>query len=487
MLLFDFILEDYNKFTYIIYYMKRKVEKDLEKWVARKNRKPLIIRGARQVGKSTLVRKFSILKNYNLFEVNLERNVNLKLLFKNFNLKELINEIEIICEKRGLLKEEKSILFLDEIQAIPEAIPALRYFYEEYPNLKVIAAGSLFEFVLSKHSFSMPVGRVEYLFMYPMTFEELLEAKNETFLLNYIKEYDFVTPFSKTAHEKLLSIQRDFFIVGGMPEAVQLYINNENYEEISAVHSSILETYIDDFAKYAKGETLQILQKVFNFVGSTPSQKIKYANIDSNLQARELKKSIQLLEKAKVIFPVYHSSGSGIPLSVTKNNKIYKLFFLDIGLMNKISKIKHISLEDIKEDNFINKGVISEQYIAQELLNLEPKNETPELYYWLREGKSNNAEIDFITQVKNEIIPIEVKAGKTGTLKSLHRFIYEKKGSKTAIRFDANLPSIQKISTKIANLDENQHIEYDIISLPFYMVGEAYRFIHRLDKVARNT
>ncbi len=449
--------------------MKREVEKVLDKWYKKEKSKPLIIRGARQVGKSTLVRMFASSQKINLFEVNLERHIALKGLFENFNMKEILNEIEIICNKRGILKKN-TIIFLDEIQAIPEAIAALRYFYEEYPNLKVVAAGSLLEFVLLEHSFSMPVGRIEYLFMNPMSFNEFLEAKNEIILLDYIKNYNFENIFSDTIHEKLLSLGRDYFLVGGMPEAVQAYIDNQQFDDISAIHTSIIQTYLDDFAKYAGINTLQTLQKVFNYVGISPGVKTKYSNIDSDIQSRELKKAINLLEKAKVIFRVTCSTANGIPLSFSQKEKIYKLFFLDIGLMNRMSKISNMSINKVKEIDFINKGVIAEQFIAQNLMTMLPHNETPELFYWLREGKLNNAELDFIIQHQDFILPIEIKAGKKGTLKSLHRFMFEKKGN-LALRFDTNKPSLQQTKTTIANSQENVEVSYDLISLPFYMVN----------------
>jgi len=455
--------------------MKRIQEKYLKKWINNLNRKPLIIRGARQVGKSTLVRNFCENQKLNLFEINLERNLKLKALFEAYDLKELLSEIEIICGKRGIF-DENSILFLDEIQAIPEAIPALRYFYEDFPELKVVAASSLLEFVLSKHTFSMPVGRIEYLFMGPMTFEEFLIAKGEDFLVNYLKSFNFEIKFSETAHQRLLSLQKDYFMVGGMPEAVQLYVLGTSFGEISDVQSSIIETYIDDFAKYAKGQYLENLQTVFNYVGGNYGQKVKYVNINPDVQSREIKFAVALLEKAKVIFPVYCSLASGLPLKVFKKEKIYKLFFLDIGLANKILGISNLSLDKIKNMQFINKGAMAEQFIAQHLLALQNEKQTPQLYYWLREGKKDNAEVDFLMHFTDSIIPIEVKSGAKGTLKSLHRFVFEKK-SKTAVRFDLNCPTVQQVKTKIANAVDNKTIDFKLISLPIYMVGELKRLL----------
>jgi len=194
--------------------LDRECENTLAKWLTKSSRKPLVIRGARQVGKSTLVRKFCREENLDLFEVNLERNLRLVDLFRDFEIDVLLDEIEIICGKRGA-RGEKSVVFLDEIQAIPEAIPALRYFHEDYPDLKVVSAGSLLEFILSEHSFSMPVGRVEYLFVNPMTFPEFLKASKEEFLLERVNAYEPGRSFSKTAHDKLVALLKDYFLEGG--------------------------------------------------------------------------------------------------------------------------------------------------------------------------------------------------------------------------------------------------------------------------------
>ncbi len=455
--------------------MKRIQEEYLEKWLTKKRRKPLVIRGARQVGKSTLVRNFAVAHNLNIFEVNLERHLKLTSLFESLDLTGILREIENICGKYGILNDD-SILFLDEIQAIPSAIPALRYFFEDYPNLRVITAGSLLEFVLSKHSFSMPVGRIEYLFMGPMSFEEFLAAKNEDYLLNQMRAYNIHDTFSETIHEKIIILLKDYFIVGGMPEAVQSYVDESPFEETVAVHTSIIETYIDDFAKYSKGQMLQTLQSVFNYVGGNTGIKTKYSNIDPDIRSRELKLAVGLLEKAKVVFPVYHSASSGIPLSVGRKMKTYKLFFLDIGLMNKICGIPNTSPENIKRVDFINKGAVSEQFIAQHLLGMGAYNETPQLFYWIRENINNNAELDFVIQHKSQIVPVEVKAGSKGSLKSLHRFVFEKKVD-IAVRFDLNMPSIQNVETKIVNSVESENINFMLLSLPIYMVGQMRRLL----------
>ena len=244
--------------------MYRLAQKDLKKWFTKTRSKPLIIREARQVGKSTLVRQFADANKLTLHEINLERHQQLNDLFKNSTVANILKELSFAIGK-GAIKSTKSILFLDEVQATPAVIPLLRYFYEEYPELAIICAGSLLEFTLADHNFSMPVGRVEYLFLGPMTYSEFLLAHNEHDLYELIHDYK-QGDFPKTAHERLLYRFRDYLVVGGMPEAVLVSSEKEDFESISDVHSSILETYIDDFGKYGRGSQLTRLQTVFQYV-----------------------------------------------------------------------------------------------------------------------------------------------------------------------------------------------------------------------------
>lgn len=455
--------------------LKRFTENDIEAWFKRKHRKPLVVRGARQVGKSTIVRNFASNRNLTLHEINLERHPGLAKNFNSLDIPEVLKEFEYISGKGKINTDANdNILFIDEIQAVPSAIKALRYFFEDYPLLPVIAAGSLLEFSLSDHSYSMPVGRIEYLYMGPMTFEEFLAAKNEHSLLELIRNYDFSYKFPESAHQKLLKFQREYLLIGGMPEAIQAYVETDDFDEVMNVHSSIIETYRDDFAKYARGGDLLRLHSIFDYVPASVGEKAKYINIDPNEKARDLRKAMDLLEKANVISYVYHSSTSGLPLKAGKDDKVFKVYFLDIGLMNRICKVRNIPFEQLQKEEFINAGKMAEQFIQQHLLRMERANEKPELFYWLREGRTSNAEIDFVVQLGAENVPIEVKAGKSGTLKSLHRFIWEK-GLKKAVRFDLNPPSIMKVLHKVTYDRESSDIDFDLLSLPLYMVEQVSR------------
>lgn len=454
--------------------MKRSAEETLNAWYRRKKRKPLVVRGARQVGKSTLVRDFAKKLDVTLHEINLERYPEAAVIFEHMDTKEILRELEYMSGK-GKIKAGKSLLFLDEIQAVPQAIKALRYFYEDLPELPVIAAGSLLEFTLSDHTYSMPVGRIEYLFIGPMTFEEFLTAMNEPELIELIRSHEFGATFPVSAHQKLLKYQREYLLTGGMPEAVLSYIETGDFEEVANVHSSIVQTYRDEFGKYARGAELNRLHRVFDYVPSAAGDKIKYRNIDENEQSRELRKAVDLLEKAGVISCVFHSKASGLPIRAGKNSRVFKMFFLDVGLMNFICDIRNISFEQLSRREFINEGKMAEQFIQQHLMRIGRRTEKPELFYWLREGRSGNAEVDFVIQDAGRIVPVEIKAGKSGAMKSLLRFMSEKR-LPVAVRFDLNPPSVMDVSHRLTS-PAKDGVEFKLVSLPLYMVEQFSRLV----------
>ena len=426
----------------------------------------MVIRGARQVGKSTIVRNFAKEFNLDLIEVNLEKHNSLNSVFKTKNIAEICRELEYLTNK-DLSKTDNKLLFLDEIQATPEAIPCLRYFREERPELALISAGSLLEFTLSKHNYSMPVGRIEYLYMGPMNFIEYLTATGEDNLIQLLNNFKWGDSFPTTAHNRLCSHLRDYFIVGGMPEAVDAFITDASANQVIDVQISIIETYQDDFAKYAKHSQLNELQNVFQHVPLTAGEKVKYSNINPHRPARDIKVAIELLEKAGIIIRVNHSDATGIPLKANMNAKQFKLYFLDVGLLNNVCGTRHLSMEHLSTLRFVNEGNIAEQFIAQHLLYSGRPNAKPELYYWLREGKSNNAEVDFVIPQEERIIPTEVKAGKSGTLKSLQVFTGARDTS-TCLRFDLNPPSQQMVKHKLLS---DEVCNFNLISLPIYMVN----------------
>ncbi len=453
--------------------LKRNAEYHLNKWYRSRRRKPLVLRGARQVGKSTLVQQFAANNNLALTEINLERHLYLDSIFKTLDIDRIIKELEAVAGRK--IKSDNTVLFLDEIQATPHAIQALRYFYEERPHIPVISAGSLLEFTLADHHFSMPVGRITYYHLGPLTFKEFLAALSPE-LVQYLSDFRLGQDMPMAAHKKLLNRQREYLFVGGMPEAVQIFIDEGSLTEVTAVHRSIADTYQDDFAKYARQKDLVLLQQVFRYIPRGLGKKVKYSNIVREESSKRIKNVIELLANARVCHQVFHSHCTGTPLYTSINPNAYKLLFMDIGIANNICGNDWIFLESTDDRNLVNEGGLAEQFIGQHLMN---PNEAPRLTYWLREARSANAEVDYVISHGNLIIPVEVKAGKSGSLKSLQQFVFYKK-TETAVRFDLNPPSVQNIKHVIRTRDGNRPVAFKLISLPLYMVEELSRILNDL-------
>lgn len=451
--------------------MKRTAEEALSAWYHRSGRKPLIMRGARQVGKSTLVRQAAARLGVVLWEINLERNADLETVFARYDTKQILQEIGFVLGQPDV-GTGQGILFLDEIQATPSAIAALRYFHEDRPDIAVVAAGSLLEIALANARLSMPVGRVEYHYLGPMTFLEFLEARGDAQVVAYLRSFRFEGSFSYVVHAKCLSHLRDYLMAGGMPEALAVLCGGGTWARISAVQRGILDTFADDFGKYASGATLARLQKVFARAPALIGRKLKYAAIDQHVRTPDLRQALELLARAGIVSEVVHSDATGLPLGANCDPSVLKLLFLDIGLVNSACGIGDLSLESMRTTRFVNEGAMAEQFIGQHLLYGTEPWERPSLYYWIREGKSGNAEIDYCIVVDGRIVPVEVKAGTTGTLRSLHQFACAR-GSAVALRFDANPPTRHRVSHTIVTTDGSRQVSYELISLPLYMVEMA--------------
>ncbi len=455
----------------------RSAEKNLVKWLSAKRRKPLILRGARQVGKSTLIRMFARNAGIVLNEINLERHRGLDDLFGSTKTDQILREFEGIVGRN--IRQENSLLFLDEIQATPKALLALRYLHEDHPTLPVIAAGSLLEFTLADHSFSMPVGRIEYLHLHPASFREFLKAVDPN-LAEQLDKFSLETPLPDSTHQKLLDRQREYFFVGGMPEAVSVFKETQSLAEVSAVHRSIANTYQDDFSKYPQRHDKLLLEKIFAQIPRNLGRKVKYTNFDSDTRAAKIRASIEMLTKARVCHPVYHSHCNGVPLYADIKENTYKLLFMDIGLANHICGLDWLAVSSLTEQQLVNEGGMAEQFIGQHLVNLDDGLSSPRLCYWLREAKTANAEVDYVISSGNWIIPIEVKAGKSGSLKSLHHFVYQK-GAKQAVRFDLNNAGSQIVNHSVTVGNEAENVAFSLISLPLY----AVEFLPQLIKERR--
>ena len=450
--------------------MRRIALEYLNNWKTRPNRKPLILRGARQVGKSYLVRIFAEKEGLDILELNLETEAGILECFQSKNPLEIISLLELKTNRKII--PGKTILFLDEIQKATEIFASLRYFYEKLPELHVILAGSLFDFVFEEHNFSMPVGRIEYLYLGPMTFKEFLEGLGKENLSQYLSAYSIRDKLPLAIHEELLKLFKIYLVIGGMPEAVQTYKDTNSFLEVDRVKKSILLTYRDDFSKYSSPGKKSILQKIFQTLPASVGKKIKYMNLAPDEKIHDIKKALHLLSMARIYTPVYHTAGNGIPLRAQINEKIQKCLMLDVGLLNSAYGYSYADFISLENDALFNIGNICEQFVGQHLLYAGETFEEPELFYWVREKSQSSAELDYLISVGPKIIPIEVKAGKTGTLKSLQSFMKEKEIS-FGVRFNANLPILQKADFSLPNTKG----EFQLLSLPVYMVEDVIRHI----------
>ncbi len=437
--------------------MKRTAERSLKEWYHGRNRHPLVIRGARQVGKSTLVRDFAAGEGLFLNELNLYRHLDLTPAFRSLDPRRICREMSD-TRSRDVTRPGQ-ILFLDEIQAIPEAIDALRYLYEEMPGLPVVSAGSLLEFALAQHGFSMPVGRVQYMFLGPVSFQEFVAAQ-DGYLAGLLDPGAIREGLSDAAHEKLLGLVRRFVFAGGMPEAAQCWIDTGDMAQVSAVHARIIDTYVDDFAKYASGADLALMQRILLSVPAHVGEKVKFVNYSREHRAAKVSSILDLFVKARIVCPVVHSDAGGIPLGAEERPEVRNLLFLDVGLMNRVNGLSLRDIEHLDGTALVNEGKIAEQFVGQHLFFRRGDFENPRLNYWLREGAKNNAEVDYVIENGTEVLPVEVKAGASGSLKALRQMITEKRLCR-AIRFDAGKGGRQTVPLGDGNA-------FELVSLPLY-------------------
>ena len=454
----------------------------LREWLHRSGRKPLVLRGARQVGKSTLVRLLCEAEtDRDLLTVNLERYPQLADAFASNDPGAILNVIEAAS---GQARSEHTVLFLDEIQAAPNAFVSLRYFLEEMPELPIVAAGSLMDFMLSDHGFSMPVGRIDYLDLGAMTFTEFLRALGEDRLVLEIESFEWTSGdappvLHPVVHQRLLELVRLYQFVGGMPEAVKVYSETRSLRATGAVHASIIDTWRDDFPKYAARRDLTRMLRVFNFAASQVGRKVKYSNVSPDDQSATIRRDMDLLAMARVIAKVTHSQCAGLPLQADLKEKVFKLIFLDIGLMNAICGLDWQTIAGQTETQLVNAGPGAEQFIGQHLQFLLAERPNRELTYWLREGRSNNAEVDYVCEFGSRIVPMEVKAGRTGKLKSLHQFVADR-WVPFAVRFDTDPPALHTVDASVRRGHGSEQVRYRLLSLPLYLVERLPSLVNSL-------
>ncbi len=439
-------------------YLQRTIDVELENWRVAPTRKPLMLRGARQVGKSSAVRQLAQKFSY-FIELNFDENPQYVRIFEQsnnvFELCELITATTKTPTVAG-----QTLLFLDEIQACIPAISSLRYFYEKIPHLHVIAAGSLLEFTLSEIP-SFGVGRVRSLFMYSFSLQEFLWAFQEYPLLSMLEKATPDKPLPDILHQKLIHYFKRFLVIGGMPEAVKAYTINNDILESQRILDDLILSIEADFAKYKKHVPVARIREVFNTVVEQLGSKFSYTYPNATLNNLQIKEVLQLLQMAGLVYAVTHSAANGIPIGAEINSKKRKYLLFDTGIAQRILGLSIADLLIETDFETINKGAMAELHVGLELLKNNTAYNPTALHYWQREARNSQAEVDYVIQQQAQIVPIEVKAGKKGTMQSMYLFLKEK-GLDMGVRFSLeNFAKMQNINIfplyAVKNMIERKH------------------------------
>ena len=412
-------------------YYKRIIDRYLSEWAARPEHKPILLRGARQVGKSTAVQHLGESFKYYV-EINLEKQAYYTDLFKtDLDVKRIVPQLAAMC---GIpIVPNETLLFIDEIQESREAIMALRYFKEDMPDLHVVAAGSLLEFVLDDIP-TFGVGRIHSMYMFPMTFDEFLLANGEQLLMEARNHAHADAPLPTPLHDKLVGLVRTFMLVGGMPESVAKWVQTHDFLQCQEVQDDIITGYEADFPKYKKKVDPQLMIATMRSAATQATKKFVYSRVPGEYKTAEVKKSLDLLIKAGILIPVTHTSGNGLPLGDEADEGIRKMLLLDTGLMLRLLNMTTGDTSAITAQiltataaDLVNKGPVAEMLAGLELLHHLSPNLHHDLYYWVRQAKNSTAEIDYLFSRNTQVLPFEVKAGVQGGMKSLWDFMREKK------------------------------------------------------------
>lgn len=425
--------------------MYRKIMRNLIEWKNSKERKPLILRGARQVGKTYIIKQFGKENYEGVAYFNFDYDKELYTLFQNTkNPSRILEQLAFIYGKA--IKPEKTLIVFDEIQECPDALNALKYFEEEAKSYHIISAGSLLGIRLSHTSF--PVGKVDFLDMHPMTFTEFLEADNQKSLVEYMESINKIESIPNIFYDKISEKLKAYFIIGGMPEAVNSWVKEKNMEKVNKIQDNILRAYESDFSKHTSNIEANRISIIWNSIPSQISKENKkflYQVAKNGARAREYEGAVNWLKDANIVNKIYNVTKPSMPLISYNDLSSFKMYLNDVGLLRKMTDLD--SKVIIEGDKLFQefKGALTENYVLQTLIaiGLNP-------YYYTF---NNRYEIDFIIQYKNEIIPIEVKSSENRNNASL-KIYNERNNPKTRIRF----------STRNLNKDEN------FINIPLFMI-----------------
>ena len=433
----------------------------LEMWSVSRDRKPLVLRGARQVGKTVAVELFA--RGFDGFvSVNLDAPGEGDIFRRGLPVEDVF---QAIClRQRARADSGRMLLFLDEIQSCPEAVESLRYFHEKLPDVYVIAAGSLLEIALHERHISFPVGRVEHLFMYPLSFEEFLNATKAQEALELVK----TVPFPDYAHDAILQQFHRYVLIGGMPEIVARYSETQDITGLSSIYNSLLTSFEDDIAKYARNPTAAtVLRHCIEAAPFQAGARIKFAGFgQSNYRSREVGEALRTLQRAMLIYLLYPSSSVEPPITPNMK-KSPRLQFLDTGLLNYYAGLQNQVLQH-KDLHAFYRGLLAEHIVGQELICLDP-NTRKKHCFWTREKTQSAAEVDFLLLHGSNVIPVEVKAGKAGTLRSLHQFI-DGSTCRHAVRLYSGQLCLQQTRTTAG-------APFELLNMPYFLTPQIHEYI----------
>lgn len=435
--------------------IKRQLEYFLNEWKDSPSRKPLILRGARQVGKTTLVNEFGKSFDQYLY-FNLERATDRQLFDKVENLPATV-QLLFLAKGKIDSQDKKTLIFIDEVQESPKVLEALRFFYEDYPHLYVIVTGSLLEFAMEQIA-RMPVGRVEFAELHPLNFQEYLSGMENQALLNVLNHI----PIDNQLLNPVYQIFHEYVMIGGMPNIAHSYLQNKNLSRIVSLYASIIEAYKADIEKYASTNTQRnILRHIMDTAPFEIDNRIIFNNFgNSSFKTREVKEAINALEKAKILELIYPTTNVSLP-ALPDFKKSPRLQYLDVGLVNFQLGL-HRELLLINDLNDASRGKLIQQVVMQELKSLRYLPDTG-LHFWVRQESGTTSEVDLVYQYRNSLIPIEIKSGASGALRSLHEFM-DRCPHDVAVRFYAGIISIDHLQT-------GKGKPYRLLNLPYFLAA----------------
>lgn len=456
-------------------YLPRIIDKYLEEWANQSIHKPLLVRGARQVGKSWAIRHLGE-RFKHFIEVNFEKNPEYKSIFEqNLDVERITLQLSILCGKPII--DGETLLFLDEIQDCQQAIMSLRFFKEDRPGLHVVAAGSLLEFTLSEIP-TFGVGRIHSIFMYPMTFDEFLWANGEERLMALRDWATYSSPLPEVFHNKLVDLFRMYMLVGGFPEVVMKWVETGDYHACQETLNDIILGYEDDFAKYRKKCDPELLKQVFRSAALQLNRKFTYADVNGGYKTYEVKKAVNLLEMAGILCPVCRTSANGVPLGSEVDKSYCKILTIDSGLTLRLLGMSTGADTNLKQQiltastpELVNKGPLAELIAGLELIRYQTPNLRHEIYYWAREERNSLAEVDYVISPKGEVLPIEIKSGTKGGMKSLWLFMRAKKLT-WAVR--SSLENFGMLTYIDSEADDS---ERQVIICPLYALSSLERLL----------